>query len=80
MVHDPASGVRDDKVVTRKWNDFERLRWLGKANATTQVYAPENRNRWFCIEVHMKLNTPGRTDGQFAVWIDDRLEANLDGP
>ena len=27
-------------------------------------------NRWYCIEQHVKLNTPGRHDGVLQVWID----------
>lgn len=72
---DPATGVQGGKVVTTKYNDFANLRWLGLRTATTKIYAPENRNRWFCIEVRMKLNTVGSADGIFALWIDDKLEA-----
>jgi hypothetical protein len=31
------------------------------------------RNRWYCIEQHLKLNTPRINDGIFRSWIDDRL-------
>jgi hypothetical protein len=72
---DPVSGVQGDRVVTTKWNDFANFRWLGKANGPLQLYAPENREHWFCVEVRMKLNTPGTADGVFAFWIDGRLEA-----
>lgn len=76
---DPATGVSGGTVVTTKWNDFANLRWLGKANGITQVYAPENRERWFCIEVHMKLNTPGQSDGLFAFSVDGKQEAQKTG-
>lgn len=72
---DTASGVVGATVVTTRWNDFAHLHWLGKANGHTQVYAPENRNRWQCIEVHMRLNTPGKSDGRFEFWVDGRPEA-----
>jgi hypothetical protein len=29
--------------------------------------------RWYCIEQHLKLNTPGREDGVLQVWVDGRL-------
>ena len=29
---------------------------------------------WYCIEAQAKLNTPGRADGLFRVWIDDELK------
>ncbi|HEY4342410.1 MAG TPA: hypothetical protein VGM97_20915 [Steroidobacteraceae bacterium] len=73
---DPASGVSGSSVVTTGWNDFPNLKWLGKADGKVQVYAPENREKWYCVEVHMKLNTPGASDGTFEFWIDDQLQAN----
>lgn len=76
---DAASGVVGATVVTTRWNDFEHLRWLGKVNGSTQVYAPENRNRWQCIEVHMRLNTPRRSDGTFEFWVDGQPEAQKTG-
>ncbi|MGB0582004.1 MAG: polysaccharide lyase [Limisphaerales bacterium] len=29
-------------------------------------------NRWYCIEQHLKLNTPGKKDGILRAWIDGR--------
>lgn len=72
---DPVSGVVGSQVVTHGYNDFANLRWLGKVNGTTQVYAPANRGVWSCIEVHMKLNTPGQADGVLEHWVNDGLEA-----
>lgn len=31
------------------------------------------RNRWYCIEQHVRLNRPGAADGGIRVWIDGRL-------
>lgn len=76
---DPVSGVSGSTVVTTKWNDFDHMRWLGKADGTTQIYAPENRDKWFCVQVRMKLNTPGQSDGIFAFWINDKMEAQKTG-
>lgn len=30
-------------------------------------------DRWVCIEQRLRLNTPGRFDGEFMVWVDGRL-------
>ncbi len=30
-------------------------------------------DEWNCIELMLKLNTPGQSDGEFAVWINDAL-------
>lgn len=72
---DPVSGVSGSSVVTTRWNDFPNFKWLGKADGTEQVYASSNRGRWFCVEVHMKLNTPGQSDGVFEYWLDNKLDA-----
>lgn len=72
---DPATGVSGSTVVTTGYNDFANLRWLGKANGTTQVYSPEYRTKWVCVEMQMKLNTLGKSDGVLAFWVDGKLEA-----
>ena len=30
------------------------------------------KNRWYCIEQHVKLNTPGEKDGILRAWVDGR--------
>jgi hypothetical protein len=35
--------------------------------------------RWYCIEVYVKLNTPGSADGELAAWIDGELKLSYDG-
>ena len=34
-------------------------------------YLPNNR--WYCVEQHLKLNTPGQNDGVMHAWIDGKL-------
>ena len=79
---DPASGVRDDRVVTTRYNDFPNLRWLGnKPVSQFKLHSTEEAGRWVCVEARAKLNTPGKKDGLNQLWIDGRLEAertNLD--
>jgi hypothetical protein len=31
------------------------------------------KNRWYSVEQHLRLNTPGRKDGVIRAWIDGRL-------
>jgi hypothetical protein len=31
------------------------------------------RNRWYCVEQYVRLNTPGERDGVVRAWIDGRL-------
>ncbi len=79
---DPASGVRDDRVVTTRYNDFSNLKWLGnKPTSRFKLHSTEESGRWVCVEARVKLNTPGKRDGLNELWIDGRLEAerrNLD--
>ncbi len=72
---DPASGVRGGQVVTRKYNDFERLKWLGNRPASRfPIHATSESGYWVLVESRAKLNTPGKSDGINQLWIDGRLE------
>ncbi len=31
------------------------------------------KNRWYCIEQHVRLNSPGAADGLFEAWVDGEL-------
>ena len=73
---DPARGVRGDKVVTTRYNDFDNLHWLGnKPVAEFPISSTAESGWWVCVECRAKLNTPGRKDGLNQLWIDGRLEA-----
>ncbi|MCC2640013.1 MAG: uncharacterized protein K0S45_426 [Nitrospira sp.] len=77
---DPASGTDESgRLRTTTYNDFPRLRWIGAAGGQTPLFNDANAGTWFCIEVHMKLNSPDAADGLFEYWIDDRLEAQRRG-
>jgi hypothetical protein len=72
---DPASGIKNGKVVTVKYNDFENMRWLGNApGAKFNNHATDEAGWWVCVECRAKLNTPGKKDGLNQLWIDGRLE------
>ncbi|ABD79401.1 polysaccharide lyase [Saccharophagus degradans] len=76
---DPASGTArpesSSAIATTGYNDFNNLKWLGKAEGTTDIYSDENKTNWHCIEVGVELNTLGQADGTFKLWINDELEA-----
>jgi len=36
-------------------------------------------DRWYCVEVFVKLNTPGAADGELAAWIDGELKLHYSG-
>ena len=31
------------------------------------------KNRWYCIEQHVKMNSPGKKDGVLRAWVDNKL-------
>ncbi len=72
---DPARGVRGDRVVTRHYNDFERLKWLGNRPVSKfPIHSTKESGYWVLVESRVKLNTPGKSDGINQLWIDGRLE------
>ena len=36
------------------------------------------RNRWYCIETYVKLNTPGQNDGVLRGWVDGHIAVERD--
>lgn len=79
LVIDPASGTDEAGALrTTGYNDTPNLRWLGARRARTPIFADSALGRWYCVEAHVRLNRPGRSDGVFELWIDDRAEARRD--
>lgn len=77
LVLDPASGTDPaGALVTTSYNDFANLRWLGASLGTTPLFAPGSVGVWRCIEVRIRLNDPGLSNGIFAFWINGQLEAS----
>src|SRR5579871_957692 len=60
---DPATGIVDSHKVTTRYNDFAHLHWLGSRQCQTPLFSSAESGRWVCIESHIRLNTPGRSDG-----------------
>jgi hypothetical protein len=76
LVMDPASGISTDgTLVSTKYNDFDNLRWLGNKPGNIDIFSDSNSGEWFCVEGHVKLNTPGISDGVFEFWINDIFQA-----
>lgn len=73
---DPASGIdANGRLVSTRYNDFPNLRWLGFKPGNIPLFSDSRVGEWYCIEAHMKLNTPGRSDGILEFWINDSLQA-----
>jgi hypothetical protein len=76
LLMDPASGINSNsQLITTRYNDFENLIWLGNKPGTTPIFSTAESGKWFCIEGHVKLNTPGNSNGIQEFWINDNLEA-----
>ena len=72
---DPASGIDENgNLVSTRYNDFANFRWLGFKRGNIDMFSTANSGKWYCIEAHAKLNTPGQNDGIFEFWINDTLQ------
>lgn len=77
---DPATGVRGGEVVTTRYNDFGKLKWLGnKPAGKFPIHSTDEAGRWVCVEAHLKLNTPGKKDGTAHLWVDGRPDGERTG-
>ncbi|HEV8544643.1 MAG TPA: hypothetical protein VGR78_19810 [Verrucomicrobiae bacterium] len=72
---DPATGIRNGQKMTTRYNDFQNLKWLGLRNGQTPIFSASESGRWVCVESHVRLNTPGKEDGVFELWVDGKMEA-----
>ena len=67
------------RVHGTEYNDFAHFRWLGLAWSRTPIFERSRVGKWYCVEAHAKLNDPGRSNGIFELWINNGLEARLEG-
>jgi hypothetical protein len=72
---DPATGIRDSRKVSIRYNDFANLKWLGSRQAQTPIFSQAESGRWVCVESHVKINSQGARDGVFELFVDGKLEA-----
>ena len=73
---DPVSCTAGASPICVGYNDFAHMSWLGARNGVTQIYAPSQVGAWRCVEAHVRLNTPGQSNGAQEYWIDGNLEAS----
>ncbi|MCB0358332.1 MAG: hypothetical protein KDD44_01805 [Bdellovibrionales bacterium] len=75
IVLDPATGIGPtSELQTTHYNDFPHLRWLGQE----EISQPLKPGKWYCIETHVRLNSPGRADGLFELWLNGKLQRRRD--
>ena len=73
---DPATGIRGGQIVTKRYNDFKNLKWLGNKPASKfKIHSTKESGRWVCVESRARLNSPGKKDGLNQLWLDGRLES-----
>ena len=76
---DPVSGTDAlGHVQPTKYNDFTRFRWLGRKRGPLPLGDAAHVGQWYCVEVHARLNDPGRADGVFEFWVNRELQARED--
>lgn len=75
LLGDPASCVEGSTVQCSGYNDFSNLDWLGQMPGSFELFSSDASGEWHCVEGHVRLNTPGSSDGVFEFWIDGELQA-----
>ena len=71
LLLDPASGTDDaGNVITQGYNDFNHLRWLGAETSSVPMFTASTVGQWYCVEVHVKLNSAGASDGVEEMWVN----------
>lgn len=79
LLLDPASGTDEQgNLRATKWSGSFR-RWLGAVRGSTPLFDADHVGRWHCVEVHMKLNDEGLSNGIFEMWVDGSLDARETG-
>lgn len=58
---------RMSMTTQTRWTDFRNWR------SNTGLDPVIQSGRWYWLEWHAKMNTPGQRDGIFELWIDDQL-------
>jgi uncharacterized protein YjdB len=80
LLIDPASGTdASGALKSTGYDDFANVRWLGEKRGTTPLFSAANVGQWYCVEMHMKLNDAGQTNGVMELWLNDQLEAQKTG-
>jgi hypothetical protein len=59
-------------------NPSRNRRLLGEDFVPRPNVNPE-RGRWYCFELMLKANTPGKRDGRIAFWVDGKLAGDFPG-
>jgi len=70
----------------RKWGDLlfptgevmpSENNWLFAENFVPRPNVNVERGRWYCYELMVRANTPGKRDGRVAFWVDGKLAGDF---
>ena len=65
------------------WMDMKRDRdghfWGNNMNPAKDKRIALERDRWYCLEQMIKVNDPGKANGELAAWIDGKLYIHYKG-
>ncbi len=70
----------------RKWGDLlfptgevmpSENSWLFAENFVPRPNVNAERGRWYCYELMVQANTPGKRDGRVAFWVDGKLAGDF---
>lgn len=76
---DPVRCVdKNSNVKCKGYNDFANMDWLGHVSGVTPIFDSRHDGIWYCVEAHVKLNDPGKSNGVHEFWIDGNREVRRD--
>ncbi|MCA9705449.1 MAG: hypothetical protein KDK70_06365 [Myxococcales bacterium] len=74
----PVTCVSGDEVMCAGFDDQGSVESLGSLAGSMPLFAEAQAGQWHCIEGHLRLNTPGLSDGALEFWIDGERQAGRD--
>ena len=66
-------------LATSGWNDTGNFTWFSTGTSTSAVNDPANSGTMYLIQVRMKLNTAGNSDGLWELWVNGTKEVEDTG-
>lgn len=70
----PLTCVSGESVTCDGYNDESALQPLETLGGSTELFSSSLSGEWHCVEAHVRLNTPGASDGVLEFWIDGNQE------
>jgi len=75
--NEPNFPPTNARLITTRYNDFTNLSWMRGKTIPIPFFDENHVGRWYCIEMRVKLNDPGQSNGIYEVWVDDVLQVSL---